>query len=79
MNPPYGLRVLGNEGEPFGVANRLDGEVHVKVRPIQVMRSRTLDVEQRSYDEPGKAKRRRRARDSRVSGVKSLCELAREP
>ena len=30
-------------------------------------------------DEPGKAKRRRRARDSRVSGVKSLCELAREP
>jgi hypothetical protein len=32
-----------------------------------------------SYDEPGKAKRRRRARDSRVSGVKSLCELAREP
>jgi hypothetical protein len=31
-----------------------------------------------SSDEPGKAKRRRRARDSRVSGVKSLCELARE-
>jgi hypothetical protein len=30
-------------------------------------------------DEPGKAKRRRRARDSRASGVKSLCELAREP
>jgi internalin A len=30
------------------------------------------------FDEPGKAKRRRRARDSRVSGVKSLCELARE-
>jgi 1,4-alpha-glucan branching enzyme len=32
----------------------------------------------RASDEPGKAKRRRRARDSRVSGVKSLCELARE-
>ena len=32
-----------------------------------------------TIDEPGKAKRRRRARDSRVSGVKSLCELAREP
>jgi hypothetical protein len=31
-----------------------------------------------TIDEPGKAKRRRRARDSRVSGVKSLCELARE-
>jgi hypothetical protein len=26
-------------------------------------------------DEPGKAKRRRKARDSRVSGVKSLCSL----
>jgi hypothetical protein len=31
-----------------------------------------------SCDEPGTAKRRRRARDSRVSGVKSLCELARD-
>jgi hypothetical protein len=49
LNPPYGLRALGNEGELFGVADRLYGEVHIKVRPIQVMRSRTLDIEQLSY------------------------------
>ncbi|MGQ0594224.1 MAG: hypothetical protein ACT4QB_16725, partial [Gammaproteobacteria bacterium] len=38
---------LGNEAELLGVATWLDGEVRVKVRPIQVLPSRTLDVEQR--------------------------------
>jgi hypothetical protein len=53
------------------VAYVASGRLHIATHAIVTWNAFAID-------EPGKAKRRRRARDSRVSGVKSLCELARE-
>jgi hypothetical protein len=47
-------------------------------RELMRLVGRTSTGGKNSKELAGKAKRRRRARDSRVSGVKSLCELARE-
>jgi hypothetical protein len=87
-------RELGNERRGVVLKDVMDGKskrLRVNVRPVLATEleviPESLEVMPISYslststsdDEPGKAKRRRRARDSRVSGVKSLCELAREP
>ena len=76
-SPPtwaIGLRLMpGNQGEGLWISNRFNGEIHVELRPVKVIRCRPLDIRQlvdRCLPEP----RKLRERDEQFLGIEQQPE-----